>query len=170
MPWAEAALTSMVLTPAPARTMSASVLARAIAPAFTSFERATTMLASSMAAGNSSAASVGLYSTVSPSPRNASRCASENASMISIFMGAAHEDGGPTGRQKTTIYTARCARSPAHHAFGALEILDGVDLAPAAVDERGPHDFARADEIVEQVRQIGDLELRRAPVRLAGEL
>ena len=57
----------MVLTPAPARTMSASALALAIAAPFTSLLRATTMLASSIAAGSSSAVSVGLYSTVSPS-------------------------------------------------------------------------------------------------------
>ena len=115
MPRRDAAARSMVLTPAPARTMSVSASAAAMAAAVTSVERTTRIATPREGAwADRWRPSSGLYSTVSPSARRATEVGlGLNLSATRSFMAANLTPTRP-GEKTSSSLSARpatCARS-----------------------------------------------------------
>src|SRR6266511_315531 len=86
-PRRDAAATSIVFTPAPARTTSESAGAPSKTSAETCFERTTRIDAPRAAAGSSPAATSGRWSTSSPSAASGASCSFGNASATRMRMG-----------------------------------------------------------------------------------
>src|SRR5262245_23695744 len=82
---------------------------------------------------------------------------------------AGYRDPRPQPRA-TSATKEPATASPDDDRLGALEILDGVDLAPIAVDKHRRHGHPTVDQVIEQIGEIRNLKPRRSPIWLTIEL